>query len=89
MIAQSPGTVEYTDCIYAVSLNDCLGYDLKQPDGEAPVSEALGNMEYLFIALTPRSTLPGVVAPECPIYDSNRTIWQLKICAKKRHTLNC
>ncbi len=34
---------------------ECLGYDTKQSDGEVPVM--LGNVEYPFIAIAPRSTL--------------------------------
>ena len=34
-----------------------LIYNIKPSDGKAPVSGALGNMEYLFIAIAPRSTL--------------------------------
>ena len=52
------GTVEYPP-------NDCPGYDTKQSDGEAPVNGgALENVEYPFIAITPRSTLTGVVVPD-------------------------
>ena len=38
--------------------NECPGYDTKQSDGEVPVNAgALGNAEYPFIAIAPRSTL--------------------------------
>ena len=38
-MAQLAGAVEYTDCFSA----ECLGYDIKQSDGEAPVMlELLG-----------------------------------------------
>ena len=38
--------------------NDCPGYDTKQSDGEVPAMlELMGNMEYPFIAIAPRSTL--------------------------------
>ena len=39
-LAQSAGTVEYTDCISAEawdSSSECPGYDTKQSDGEASV----------------------------------------------------
>ena len=54
-MAQSAGAVEYTDCISAEELNssnECPGYDTKKSDGEA-----LGNAEYPFIAIIPRSNL--------------------------------
>ena len=35
--------------------NECPGYNAKQSDGKAQVLE-FGNVEYLFIAITPRST---------------------------------
>ena len=41
MIAQSAGTIEYTDCIFSrsktLSTNVCPGYDTKQSDGEVTV----------------------------------------------------
>ena len=43
-------------------LNKWPGYDSKQSDGEVPVM--LGNAEYPFIAITPRSVLARVVAPD-------------------------
>ena len=47
--AKSVGTVEYTNCTSAgVGGNECLGYDIKQSDGKAPV---LVNVEYPFIAI--------------------------------------
>ena len=39
-MAQSPGAVEYTNCISAEGLdfpNEYSGYDCKQSDGEVPV----------------------------------------------------
>ena len=56
-IVQSAGAVEYTDCrgVNPPPCNKCPGYDTKQPDGEIPA--LLGNAEYPFIAITPRSTL--------------------------------
>ena len=35
----------------------CPGYDSKLSDGEAPVLELWGNVEYSIIVITPRSTL--------------------------------
>ena len=38
--------------------NECPGYDTKQCDGEATVMhKVLGNAEYSFTAIAPRSTL--------------------------------
>ena len=59
LVAQSAGAVEYTDCFPAERLdphNECPGYDTKQSDGEDPAG-ALGNAEYPFIAIAPRSIL--------------------------------
>ena len=56
-MAQFAGTVEYTDCTSAERLNspnECPRYDTKQFHGEAIV---MGNAEYPFIAIAPRSTL--------------------------------
>ena len=52
--AQSAGVVDYTDSIFAKGQeppNKSSGHDTKTSDG------ALGNVEYPFIAITPRSTL--------------------------------
>ena len=38
--SQSAGAVEYTNCISAEgqdAINECLGYDTKQSDGEVPL----------------------------------------------------
>ena len=47
-MAHLPGDVEYTDCISAEeqdhAFNECLGYDTKQSDGEAPVMLELWGM---------------------------------------------
>ena len=51
--------VEDTDCIFAEWLEppkERLVYDTKQSAGEAPVSGGLGNMDYLFIDIVPKST---------------------------------
>ena len=48
-MTHATGAVEYIDCI---SAKECPGYDTKQSD-----AGALGNVEYPFIAITPRSTL--------------------------------
>ena len=37
IIAQSPGAVEYTDCISAEGQDESPGYDTKQFDVEVPV----------------------------------------------------
>ena len=66
--AQSSGAVEYTDCISAVE-NDpyphpkvCLGYDIKQSDGEVSVMLGLYGIQStpLFPSL-PDQLWPGVV----------------------------
>ena len=55
-MAQSAGPIEYTDYISAegdkTPLMSFLKYDSKQYD-----AGGLGNAEYPFIAITPRSTL--------------------------------
>ena len=57
MVAQLSGATEYTDCTSVEgqdpSPNEGPGYDTKQSDGTG----ALGNAEYPFIAVAPRSTL--------------------------------
>ena len=56
-LVQSSRTAEYTDCIISEgydSPNKCDGYNTKQSDGDVG---AIGNAEYLFIAITPWSTL--------------------------------
>ena len=42
--------------------NQCSGYDTKQSDGKTSV--ILRNAEYHFIAISPKSTLAGVVATD-------------------------
>ena len=58
-MAQSAGTIEYTDCISAEesdSPNECPGYDTKQSDGKSSSNvNTLGNAKYPFIAMAPRS----------------------------------
>ena len=51
--------VEYTNCISVEGLDSfkCPGYYIKPSDGEALGPGALGNMEYTFIAIAPKSTL--------------------------------
>ena len=42
MLAESAGTVEYTNCISAIehdSANECPSYDIKPSDSEVPVLE--------------------------------------------------
>ena len=65
-MVQSAVAVEYIDCISADSPNECLGFDAKQFDGEAPVMLELLRMQSTHLL----SSLPG------PIYESNRT----KLC---------
>ena len=38
-------------------LNDCPDYNIKLSDGEGSSPGDLGNVEYLFITIAPRSTL--------------------------------
>ena len=52
--AQSPRAVEYANCISAMSVLDMTLNGIWWW-GSSP--EALGNVEYSFIAITPRSTL--------------------------------
>ena len=59
-IAQSAEAVGYTDCTSAEGLyplNECLGYDTKQSDGEVPGMLALGNVKHPFISIIPQPTL--------------------------------
>ena len=63
-LAHLARAVEYTDCISEevsdtpTPTNECPGCDTKEYDGEAPVIlKLLGNAEYPFIAIAPRSTL--------------------------------
>ena len=60
-LALLAGAVEYTDCISAKEYDpptECPRYDIKQFDDEAPVMlGALGNAEYPFVAIAPRSLL--------------------------------
>ena len=53
-LAQLVGAVEYTESREIPYPNQCPGYDIKQTDGESP---DLGNVEYSFIAIAPKSTL--------------------------------
>ena len=54
---------------------------------------ALRNVEYLFIAITPRSTLTrSCSAKKGPIYGLNRTVWHLNCVQAKnnlQNTCNC
>ena len=43
-VAKLAGIVEYTDCTSADPANKCLGYDIKQSDGEVPVMLELWGM---------------------------------------------
>ena len=58
--------------------NDCPGYDIKHSDGEVLVMlGALGNAEYLFVAIALWSTLTRSGSSwNDPIYGSNRIVWQ-------------
>ena len=59
LIAQSAGTVEYTDP------NECPGYDTKQSDGEVPVVLELWGMRITpSLPSLPGPLWPGVVAPD-------------------------
>ena len=66
IVVQSAEAVEYTDCISAEgydSLNDSLGYDTKQFDGEVPEMLVLWEMRSTPSSL-PSPLWPGVVAPD-------------------------
>ena len=66
--AQSPGTVEYIDCISTerkYSQNMCPGYYAKQYDCEAPVMLEFGRMQSTpSLPLFPCTLCPGEVAPD-------------------------
>ena len=67
IIAQSAGTVEYTDCNSAGVRppNECPGYNTKQFDDEVPVMLELWGMRSTpLLPLLPGLLLPGVVAPD-------------------------
>ena len=74
LLAQSAGTVEYTDSIFTEgggldSPNECPRYDIKQSDGKG----AWGNMKYPFINIAPRSILTRIGSTWLgPIY-----VWHL------------
>ena len=66
-IALSAGAVEYTDCFSTERLephlNECLGYDTKQSDGEIPVMlELWGKWSTTSLPSLPGPLWPGVVA---------------------------
>ena len=62
------GPVDYTDCISAEGYtprNECLVYEAKQSDGEAPVMlELRGIWSTHLLSLLSGPFLPGVVAPK-------------------------
>ena len=69
VIAQSVGTIEYTDYISAegqdTHLNECSVYDIKQSDGEIPVMLKLWGLQCtLSLPSLPGPLWPGVVAPD-------------------------
>ena len=67
-VVQSAGTAEYTDCITTEEsdiANDCLRYDTKQSDGEAPVMLELWGMQSIpLLSSLPDPLWPGVVTPD-------------------------
>ena len=79
--SQSAGTVECANCISTEGQDHCqwvswiFGYDTKPFDGEASVIGALGNVEYLFIAIFLRFSLTQN-GSTCsgPLYGSNRNM---------------
>ena len=46
------------------SSTECSGFDIKQPDGEAPDLEIWGICSILLLPLLPGPLWPGVVAPD-------------------------
>ena len=66
--AQLAGAVEYTDCISAEELDpldECPVYDIKIIWWWGSSNAwTVGNAEYPFIAIAPRSSLTRVVPPE-------------------------
>ena len=66
-IAQSAGTVEYTDSTSAEGYptNKFPGYDTKQSDGEVPVMLELWRIRSTSsLPLLPGPLWPGMVAPD-------------------------
>ena len=67
-MAWSDGAVEYTNCIPAEENdfpNECLGYDTKHSDGEAPVMLKLWGMQNTpLLSLLLGPPWPRVVAPD-------------------------
>ena len=68
ILTQPARVAEYTDCIHAEGnnyFNDCPGYDIKQPDGEASVMlELWGIWSNPLLPSLPDPLWPGVVAPD-------------------------
>ena len=65
LLDKSVGAVEYTDCFSSKGwdfTNECLGYDIKPSDGEAPIMLELWEMQSaLSLPLLPGQLLPRVV----------------------------
>ena len=54
---------------------ECPRYDTKQSDGEVPVILELWGMQSIpSLPLLPGLHWPGMIAPDSPIYGSNRTV---------------
>ena len=60
--------VEYTDCIsaeeYDPTHSECLGYDIKQSDGEAPILELWGMLSTPSLPLHPGLLWLEALAPD-------------------------
>ena len=86
--------LEYTDSLSALRPppNECPVYDIKQPDGEAPVLEIWGMWSTPSLPLFPGLLLPGVVGPDrvlsmnqIELFDIQTMCKQMTYAAK----LNC
>ena len=75
-LAQSVWSAEFTNCIFAAGWNspkECPVYDSKQPGGEGPVVLYFGRIQSTpLLRSLPGSFLPGMIAPDNPIYGLNR-----------------
>ena len=86
-VTQLTVAVEYTDCISAEGVrphlsHECLRYDTKQSDGEAPVMLELWGSTPLLPSL-PGPIWTGVVVP-----DRVLSMGQIKLCTNKWLMLN-
>ena len=78
LIDLSTGAVEYADYIPAERYKppqECPGYETKQHLSMKLSPRTLGNVEYIFITFTPRSTLTRISSTGLgPVYGGSRTV---------------